>query len=391
MSKRRSKGDGSIYYDESHHRYVGQVSLGLSPDGKRKRKTVYGKTKTEVNNKIKEIQSELLIGKYADKSTITIYALAKKRLDSQLERNDIQPSTYYRHIETLKELEPFCQKEIQSVTEYDIQTFLNTCLDYAQSTIKKIYSMLSATFADARRQKIITDNPMEFMKCPKSRQETLLVRALTREEQRRLVNVLTTESVQYSEQMLLSLFLGLRMGEVNALSSDDINLRHNKLYVHRTITRGEKGQPVLNNRTKTYSGTRTIPILGDAKDILENVVAKTPDGLVFTHKNKMISTQQVKSQFERTINKYDIIDKTIIGTKVSLHSLRHTFGTRCVEAGMPPEVLKEIMGHKDIKVTMNTYYYATDDHIRQNFEKAFEILSSDGLSISQSIKANKNP
>ena len=50
----------------------------------------------------------------------------------------------------------------------------------------------------------------------------------------------------------------------------------------------------------------------------------------------------------------DIVDNTIFG-KVTLHSLRHTFATRCIESGMPPVVLQTLLGHTDIKITMNTY------------------------------------
>ena len=95
----------------------------------------------------------------------------------------------------------------------------------------------------------------------------------------------------------------------------------------------------------------------------------------------MISTSQVNSQFRRVLKKYDILDKTITDGKVDLHSLRHTFGTQCAEAGMPPKVLQEIMGHTDISVTMNTYFYATRDYIDENIYKVDNILKNEGLSI----------
>ena len=99
----------------------------------------------------------------------------------------------------------------------------------------------------------------------------------------------------------------------------------------------------------------------------------------------MITTNQVNAQFSRILKKYDILDQTITDGKINLHSLRHTFGTRCAEAGMPPKVLQEIMGHTDIKITMNTYFYATEDYIKDNITIIDEKLKQEGLSIGYSI------
>lgn len=120
-----------------------------------------------------------------------------------------------------------------------------------------------------------------------------------------------------------------------------------------------------------------------ARELLRECIGDKTSGLIFTHNDKMITTSQVYNQFKRVLKKYDILDKTITDGKVNLHSLRHTFGTRCAEAGMPPKVLQEIMGHTDISITMNTYFYATKDYIRDNLLKIDSILQSEGLSIGQ--------
>ena len=92
------------------------------------------------------------------------------------------------------------------------------------------------------------------------------------------------------------------------------------------------------------------------------------------------------------IKKYDIIDNSILDGKIDLHSLRHTFGTRCAEAGMPPKVLQEIMGHTDISITMNTYFYATKDYMMENIQRVTDILDSEGLMFPRTkddLKQNK--
>ena len=87
----------------------------------------------------------------------------------------------------------------------------------------------------------------------------------------------------------------------------------------------------------------------------------------------------------RLIKKYDIIDKSVKG-KVSLHSLRHTFATRCIEAGMQPKVLQHLLGHADISITLNTYCDAFDKFQKESIAKADEYM--DGLGIKYDFKSD---
>ena len=83
--------------------------------------------------------------------------------------------------------------------------------------------MLNQCFREAKKRKIIAENPMEDLKRPKSRKQKRKVRAMTIEEQQKFLKVLQTERVRYKEQMLISMYTGMRMGEVNALKVSDVN------------------------------------------------------------------------------------------------------------------------------------------------------------------------
>ena len=78
-------------------------------------------------------------------------------------------------------------------------------------------------------------------------------------------------------------------------------------------------------------------------------------------------------------NKVIILDNSIKGM-VSLHSLRHTFATRCIEAGMQPKVLQHILGHSDIKITLNTYCDAFESFQNENIAKTDEYFADMGIS-----------
>ena len=387
MPKRRAKGDGAIFFDENRKTYIGQISLGYDTNGKRKRKTVYGKTKAEVKEKLKNVEFQVYTGTFLNKNEITIYQLSKQILDNKLTQNEVKESTYFRHIETLKMLEPIYNTPLQAVNETLLLSVFHSKLNYSQSSINKIYTLLNGTFKEAVKRKIISENPMADIKKPKSRQVNIPVRALTKEEQRKLIKILETEDINYKAQMLLSLSAGLRMGEINALFVEDINKDFKRLTIHRTISRGEKGAPLLSETPKTKAGNRVLILVDSVYDLLSECIGDKKSGLIFTQNGKMISTSQVYAQFNRMLKKYDIIDQTITNGKIDLHSLRHTFGTRCAEAGMPPKVLQEIMGHTDISITMNTYFYATKDYIQENLLKVNSILEQDGLSIRQPTTA----
>ncbi|MBO5099006.1 MAG: site-specific integrase [Clostridia bacterium] len=381
MAKRRSKGDGAIYFDEKRGLYVGQITVGFDEKGRRKRKTVYGSTKADVKAKLKAVEFQIYTGTFVDKSGITIYSLAKQMLDDKLNQNEIKEPSYYRYLETLKILAPIYNTPLQEAHETQLKNFLNNNLHYSQSVINKFFELLNKTFKEAAHRKIITDNPMQYIKKPHSKKETAKVRALTKGEQKKLIEVLKNEDVNYSRQMLLSLALGFRMGEINALFVEDVNFNFNRITIKRTISRGQKGEALLSDTTKTKAGTRTLTMTDAVRELLQDCIGDKKQGLIFTHNDKMVTTSQVNAQFRRTLKKYNILDETITDGKIDLHSLRHTFGTRCAEAGMPPKVLQEIMGHTDISITMNTYFYATKDYIEDNISKIDAILQNEGLTI----------
>lgn len=380
MPKKKANGEHSIYFDESRKTYVGQITLGYDENGKRKRKTVYGKTKKEVREKIKQIEFGIASGTFVDKSDITIYQLAKQMLDDNLNMGYIKESSYHRTYETLKRLKPIYNTPLQNATETQIKDFLLSEQNYAQSTIKKDFQLLKRTFEEAISRHIITSNPMAKMRVPKSKKESKKVRALTLDEQKKLFEVLQNEDINYSQQMLLSMLTGMRMGEINALEVGDVNFLFNVISIKRTMSRGAKGEAIISSTTKTDAGERKIPLTDDTRRLLKDCIKDRESGLIFTHNGKMITTNQVNAQYSRVLKKYNIIDETIDG-RVDLHSLRHTYATRCIESGMQPKVLQLLLGHTDITITMNTYCDAFDNFRDDNISMAVEYMKKAGLTL----------
>lgn len=381
-TKSRGNGEGTIYYSDSHKLWVSQVTLKNG-----KRKTVYGKTRKAVKDKMIEIQSAISLDKFIDKSEITVGFLIKKLIDEDKKLNIVGDNAYLRKeaVYNIIRKSNIGVIPIQNISEFDVITFLSEQANkYSDSTLNKIYSLLNRCFKEAVRKKIISNNPMAQVRKPKSKQQNIKVRALTVDEQKSLINALSqNDKIKYKEQMILMLYTGMRMGEINALDVKDVNLTFKTITVRRSVTRDDKEHTIIGQTTKTYAGMRTIPLSEPAVNLLNNYIANyipNKENLLFYDYRayKVITTSQVNMELNRILKKYSILDGKIVG-KVSLHSLRHTYATRCIESGMPAKVLQMLLGHTDIKTTLNTYCDAFDSFKQEHINNSVEYLKKNGL------------
>ena len=378
-------GEGTIFYSNSQKKWMGQINVGRDENGKIKRKTVYGKTPEEVKEKLNQIKFSIYSGTFLDVSHITFYQLAKQMQDDKLAMNEIQEQTYYRNLETLKHTAPINNVPLQQINFFMIKDLLISKIDYSQSTIRKIVLILRQCFKEAKKRKIIIENPMEDVKMPKSRQKPRKVRAFTVDEQKKFLNVLMNEQTRYTDQMLISIFTGMRMGEVNALRIEDFNMRFNVINVDKTIAKGKYGEAFINDNAKTEAGNRQIPINSMVKPVIERIIKNyqpTKDGYLFhTSSGSLVATSVANTEFKRIIKRYEIVDPDVKGD-ITMHSLRHTYATRMIESGMPPKVLQNLLGHTDISVTLNTYSDVFESFQTENVAKADDYLTGLGMSVS---------
>lgn len=374
-------GEGSIYYVKSRNRYAGQVNLII--EGEPERRTVYGKTEREVKNKLMELQVQAKAGNLEPKKKpqiVTIYDLAEKMIGDQLALNEIRQSSYDRKMATLKMLDGISDQQLVEVTEDDLIEYFKSVLNYSQSCVNKIYQLLGAVFLKAINKNIIEINPLRNIRRPKSKQRKIPVRALTVAEQCKLLNVLKTEDVRYSEIMLLSMFTGMRIGEVCALTVEDINFKDNTITVSKTVSRGEYGKTIVCD-TKTDAGMRTLHINHDVAEFLRTCIGEKDFGLLFkSSNNKLVTTNQVNFAYAKVLKDHNIVDNSVYG-KVDLHSLRHTYATRCIEAGMPAKVLQQILGHTDISITLDVYCSVFKKYSDEHLAVADEYMKANNLEI----------
>ena len=149
----------------------------------------------------------------------------------------------------------------------------------------------------------------------------------------------------------------MRIGEIVALTVDDINFKGNYIDINKTVTLDVKGNEKIGS-TKTSNGRRKIVINKLVKPILQEAIKdrnKSEQNLIFCRENGSLMCRKViNAELSRICKKIGL-------PRISMHALRHTFATRCVESGMNFKALQGFMGHADIQTTLDTYADLQDD------------------------------
>lgn len=238
----------------------------------------------------------------------------------------------------------------------------------ASNTVCRIVSVLKQAFTLAINLDLISKNPTTTIKFSTTSEKEVL--ALTREEQKMVEEYCFKSNKNNYIGIIICLYTGIRLGELLALTWDDIDFNKKYLYIKKTsyMVKINGKNTIVTNTPKTKKSNRLIPIPAKLIQLLAIYKSKSnSEYIIHTYKNTMVEMRSYQRTFESILNKCKI-------KHYNFHCLRHTFATRALELGIDIKTLSEILGHTSVAITLNRYTHSLLEYKVQEMNKIAQIL-----------------
>ena len=345
-----------------------------------KRRCVYGITLKEVKN---ALMSEV-VDNYSKNNVVD----SNMTLDQWYEKwmrvykePVLKPSTIRIYIRTYHcYIKPVLGRlPLSSITKLMVTDLLNGLgKRLHKSTVNNIRTVLCDLFSYAMDNDLCTKNPAKGIKIIGTDKRKIVT--LSREDQRDFFFM--AKGCFYYNLYVVAVNTGLRSGELRALTLYDIDFENNTINVTKTLTyfRKSSKDDFLGYKIsipKTKSSIRTVPMNSICRKAIEDQVQQLNTlppidydsdvlgKLLFVTRNNRPLMDEVLGSSIRTVrnnvNKIRASQNQPLMPKFSAHTFRHTFATRCFEAGIPPKTVQSYLGHTNIQMTMDIYTEVLSD------------------------------
>lgn len=358
---------GESIYKRKDGRYEGRYVIGRNANGTTKFGYIYGRHYSAVRQKLLLKKASLTPNQgHLAFSSITLNGWIEKWMETEL-KACVKTSSYQTYLRQYrKHIQPHIgAMNIARITVADIHGFLSLLFEKELScaTVKAIFRLLNAAMRHAVEKEIICRNPCKKIRIQPS--PAFEERVLSDKEQEKL------RASADSQQLyaLLSLYTGMRLGEICALKWSDIDWISGALCVQRTVQRISDDKKAQGNKTflsisapKSLRSHRVLPIPAFLLDMLRNLFAQSSTAYVFGSNASAAEPRTLQRRFQRWMLRLGLAG-------VHFHTLRHSFATRLLELGVDVKTVSTLLGHSSAKTTMDVYMHSFPARQRSAVEK----------------------
>ena len=355
-------------------RWEGRYRFFHETKGKTVYRSVYGRSYEEVKEKLSKAkfdsgcqaalgqqrETEESVHKDGGNGTVLFSQAAEEWLEEQSGKwkysTYVKYNTIYRtHLADVAGSCQLCTAEAPKLQAKISDHFSDR--EMSESLWKSICCVANQILGFANR-KYLTRVPLLELPFPRLSKKAPVI--FSSSEQARLLDCIFEEIDKFKIAVLLCLYTGMRLGELCALRWGDIDFQNLTLTVNRTVQRimmsGHVTRTILlETEPKSESSRRTVPLTAEMAELLLRLRAGQP--YVFG-REKPLEPRTMQYRFQKILKESGIDSR-------NFHALRHTFATNCVESNMDAKSLSEILGHSDVKITLNRYVHPTMDSKRK--------------------------
>lgn len=367
MAKKRGQNEGSIF-KRKDGRWAAVVSVGYR-DGKRARKTFYGKTRTAVREQLtvalRSHQQGIAINQ-DERETVSAFL---DRWLTETAKPKVRASTFASYKKLVDHhLKPALgHVRLLRLSPSEVQAFLNAKLEAGLSprTVQYLLVLLRSGLKQALRWGLVSRNVATLVDAPRVVREE--VRPLNPIQAKKLLAALRGDRLEALYAVALA--MGLRKGEALGLRWQDVDLKSGTLTVRCALQRIEKQFEFVE--PKSSRSRRTIALPGVASTTLAaHRVRQRKERLVagsrWVNLDLVFCSTWGTPLDERTVSKHFKKKLAHAGLpSIRFHDLRHTCASLLLAQGVHPRVVMETLGHSQIALTMNTYSHVMPEGQRE--------------------------